>query len=223
VSSRFFAIDFDRCLSNTDALFDIFYDVVDEHAELDREQLVRARKSIEDNGGSFDQISALRALLSQTALKEFIDTFITRSQANDVLSKGSRELMQSLEDKDVPFGIISYGNEDWQKVKIQASGIASLPVLITPHSRKGEIISTWQQESGLFKIPQELTSSGSLEVETVVLLDDKAVAFNNLPLNAKGYWVKSASKQLLPSQLGEIPANVSEVFSLRDVIEREAL
>lgn len=220
--SRFFAIDFDRCLSNTDALFEVFYATVDEHAELDREELVRERRAIEDKGGSFDQISALRTLLGESDVKEFIDTFVKRALSHDLLSEGSRALLGRLIERNIPHGIVSYGNSDWQQIKIQASGVGDVPRLITPHSRKAEIVNSWWDDRGGFLVPRELSDSG-VHVETVILLDDKAVAFNGLSEYAKGYWIKSPHATLLPSQVGTVPSNVVEVFGLSEVIKRESL
>lgn len=220
----FFAIDFDRCISNTDALFDVFYAVVDDHEELNREQLIKARKAIEDNGGSFDQITALKEHLSETSLLAFIDEFIQRSRTQDLLNPGSRELMGALDANSVAYGIITYGNSDWQDIKIRASGISGISVLITPHGRKAEIVNSWQKDDGLFTIPHTLApTDGELRTETVVLIDDKALAFTHLSSHARGYWVKSSTASLLPSQIGDVPDNVSEVFSMADIIKLEAL
>ena len=223
-STTFYAIDFDRCLSDTQKLDDIFYEVVAEFDELNKEELIASRKAIEDQGGSFDQVAPLQQQLTSERVVAFFKAFIDKAQQHDILSDGARELMEKLSALGAPFGIVSYGEIEWQSIKIEASGVTAVPALIIDHKRKGEVIATWQQPDGSFLIPDVLTRDGDeLQVETVVLMDDKADAFIGLPETARGYWVQSITQPLLPSQQGTVPSNVRVAHGLSEVVTLEVL
>ncbi|MDB5167489.1 MAG: hypothetical protein JWN26_634 [Candidatus Saccharibacteria bacterium] len=219
----FFAIDFDRCLSDTDKLDKIFYELAgDEYPQLDAVELLRARNEIENTGRTFDQIGALQKVFNESELADFLDVFISRAIREDVLSLGARDFIKALESHNLPYGLVTFGGIRWQQVKIKASGVDSIPTLITDHTGKGEIIAKWQQTDGTFLIPSDLTAK-ELYVKTVVLLDDKAIAFKGLPQASRGYWVQSTTKPLLPSQTGAIPDNVRIARGLDQVLEFESL
>lgn len=223
IEEVFYAIDFDRCLSDTDKLDKIFYRLAnDEYPQLDATELLRARNEVEDTGRTFDQIGALQKIFNESELADFLDVFISRAVQEDVLSPGARDLLKALEERNLAYGIVTFGGIRWQQVKIKASSVDSIPTLITDHTGKGEIIATWQQPDGTFLIPSDLTTR-ELYVKTVVLLDDKAIAFKGLPQASRGYWVQSTTKPLLPSQNGDIPSNVRIAHGLEQVIEFEAL
>lgn len=223
VVETFYAIDFDRCLSDTVKLDEIFYRLAnDSYPQLNASELLRERNEIESSGRTFDQIGALQKVFNESELLEFLDTFVSKALEEDTLASGARELIKKLEQHSLPFGLVTYGGIRWQQVKIKASGVDSIPTLITDHTGKGEIIFGWQQSDRTFLIPSDLTKK-ELKVRTVVLIDDKAVAFTGLPQVARGYWVQSVTKQLLPSQTGTIPSNVRIARGLEQVIEREAL
>ncbi|TAL14840.1 hypothetical protein EPN95_01275 [Patescibacteria group bacterium] len=219
----FYAIDFDRCLSDTDKLDKIFYTLADEeYPQLDAAELLRARNEVEDTGRTFDQIGALQKVFNESELADFLDVFINRAIKEDVLSPSARDFIKALESHNLQYGLVTFGGIRWQQVKIKASGVDSIPTLITDHTGKGEIIAKWQQADGTFLIPSDLTTK-ELYVKTVVLLDDKAIAFSGLPQAARGYWVQSTTKPLLPSQDGTVPGNVRIARGLEQVLDFESL
>lgn len=222
VVDSFYAIDFDRCLSDTPKLDVIFYQLAGEYAQLDADELLKARNAVEDQGVSFDQVGALSKLLTESEVSDFFEKFIERASTQDILSAGARELLEALEHASVPFGIVSYGDTRWQAIKIKASGVQHVPALITDHKRKAEVVASWQQPDKTFLIPAVLSPNG-VSAKHVVLLDDKAIAFSGLPIEARGYWVQPISGVLLPAQQGEVPSNVHIVQGLTEVAVHEAL
>lgn len=218
----FYAIDFDRCLSDTVKLDVIFYALLREMTTLDVDAIIRDRSEVEDRGGRFDQLKVLHESLSEGELSELFEAFAEEASKQDVLSDGGRELLDALAARHIPHGIVSYGEEAWQSIKLRASGVEAVPTLITGHSRKAELIATWQQSDNTFLLPIALKPDG-YPVAHIVLLDDKAIAFQGLPPEARGYWVQAASGELLPSQHGDVPENVETVRGLREVIKLEAL
>lgn len=224
IVDTFYAIDFDRCLSNTDKLDDIFYTLIDEYDSIDGDMLRSDRRIVELGGGSFDEVDALQKQLSTTDQVQFFDAFTERCLREDVLLPGAQELIGALKANNKHFGIVSYGGQRWQTIKIQASGVDYIPALIIDHKRKGEIIGTWQQSDKMFVVPASLMPTDKpTVVKAVVLMDDKAGAFSGLPTEARGYWVQSLSKPLLPSQQGTIPDNVRIVHGLGQVTQLESL
>lgn len=223
-SDIFYVIDFDRCLSDTDRLDGVFYHCVEKHQELDTNHLRQLREETENKGGSFDQITELQKILSPEQLNIFFEGFIKESLDHDLLSYGASDFLRALDEKAISYGIVSYGHPDWQNVKIKASDLAVIPALIIDHPHKGEVIESWQQADKSFKIPATLTAPAvSINVKTVVLLDDKASAFGQLPLEARGYWIQSPTRSLLPSQDGTIPQNVSIAHGFDEVRSLESL
>jgi hypothetical protein len=220
----FFVIDFDRCLSDTDRLDEVFYSVVEADLRLDSHHLKTLREEIESKGGSFDQITELQKILTPEELNSLFEAFITRGQEHDLLAYGAHEFLATLDEKHIPYGIVSFGHPDWQAVKIRASKLAALPALIIEHPHKGEVVKSWQQLDKTFNIPSELTvTSVGMNVDTVVLMDDKAGAFDQLPSEARGYWIQSLTRSLLPSQDGPIPKNVKIAHGFDEVRAFESL
>ena len=224
-AETFYAIDFDRCLSDTHKLDTVFYEVVDEQENVDGDALRSERKYIEDSGGSFDEVVALQKQIGSSALVDFFDTFVERARERDMLSDGARELLDALVANDKLFGIVSYGGEQWQRIKMRASQVEDIPTLITAQKEKGKLFRSIQQEDKTFLIPAELITTGSPVVaQSLVFMDDKAIAFTDYPTeNARGYWVQSPSHPLLLSQRGTVPDNVRVAQGLREVISFESL
>lgn len=224
VLDTFYAIDFDRCLSDNDKLDAIFDSLLNEQDSIDGEALRLDRETFEAGGGSFDVVDALQKQLSEYDLKLFLETFVERCQTKDLLLPGAKELIDKLKSNNKHFGIVSYGGDKWQSIKIHAAGLNYIPALITDHKRKGEIIESWQQSDKTFLVPVSLmVADENIAFKTVVLMDDKATAFSGLPAEARGYWVQSLFSPLLTSQKGSIPRNVRAVKGLEQVIQAESL
>lgn len=224
MTNTFFAIDFDRCLSDTDRLDVIFYEVVEKNPRLDSSHLKALREEIESKGGSFDQITELQKILNPEELNELFETFIIEGKKHDLLAYGARDFLTILDEQHIDYGIVSFGHPDWQTVKIKASGLSQVPAYIIDHPYKGELIKSWQDGEGRFHIPSALTvTEVPMNAETIVLLDDKAGAFQNLPKEARGYWVQSLTRPLSPSQQGSIPRNVQIAHGFDEVRMLESL
>lgn len=224
ITDTFFAIDFDRCLSDTDRLDLIFYEVVEKDPRLDSTHLKALREEIESKGGSFDQITELQKILNPEELNELFETFIIEGKKRDLLAYGARDFLAVLDERHIDYGIVSFGHPDWQSVKIKASGLSEVPSLIIDHPYKGELIKSWQDSDGRFHIPSTLTVTDvAMTAESVVLLDDKAGAFTHLPKQARGYWVQSLTRPLSLSQQGSIPQNVQVARGFDEVRTLESL
>lgn len=221
---RFWALDFDRCLARPSVLYDVFVDIVDQYGIVDPERLLYARRKDELSGGSFDAISYLfqEGLMTESVYVDVAKVFRAQVSllASSVLEEGAADFISYLKTTNQAFGIVSYGNPRWQNLKIAASGLDGVPRMIVASKHKGRMIAGWYQPSeARFLLPATLMT-GDVVAREVILVDDKAAAFDGLPTRAAGYWLQ-LSPSLLPSQKGGVPSHVAIARSYADVITNE--
>jgi hypothetical protein len=226
VVERFWALDFDRCLARPSVLYDVFIDILDKRGIVEHDRLLDARRRDELSGGSFDVVSYLfrERLMSEDMFADVAAAFCVQvsQRTGEVLEEGAADFLRHLVATDQQFGIVSYGNPRWQDLKIAASGFDGMPRLIVNSKHKGRMIADWYQpDERAFLLPIELTTGGVL-ARDVILVDDKAAAFDGLPAQASGYWLQ-LHDQLLKSQAGTVPGNVLTVKTFTDIIASESI
>ena len=218
--NEYWLLDLDRCLVDTALLADIFFEVSEPIIGISRSQIKAAKAEVEQTGGSFDAIKYIERELGSQGRHDALDLaeakFIEIASLRDVKLGGADKLIASLKRLGIDHGIFTYGGERWQRMKLAASGLDKLPVLITGNPNKANIISSWLSADGAYNPPVELAMGGS-SYDSIVLVDDKASSFSGLPSGARGYHVYS-EKDSLPSQRGEVPENVVTVENL-DLID----
>ena len=112
-------------------------------------------------------------------------------------------------------GILTYGSELGQKMKIEAAaGLENIPYSITVETFKGALIAGWREEDDLYHIPVEL---GGYIAKHIVFVDDKPFSFKGLPIDCRGYLVKS----VYDAGLEKLPTYVQQVNSLTEVLNAE--
>lgn len=219
--ASFFAIDFDRCLGDINKSFDLLVKVI---AELDQDlaiSLSRKRQEVEASGGSFNPYLQIRKA-KNIELATVKERYIEKAKEEHITESGAHDLINFLVEAGQPFSIISYGDESWQRLKIEAAGFGKWPVCIVDSPKKAKIIAKWQISGGEFKVPAECFGDLSPRlVQEVVLIDDKAVSFESLPMEARGYWVHNSQSRKGNNESIVIPRNVTEVDSLCTIIELE--
>lgn len=218
VASTFAVIDFDRCLGN-EKLYDLFDEVAVDI--IDITALKVARKQVEREGGSFDTFGWLRETLnlSDALMKQLSTAYIARADElgnQTFLSLGARELLIYLADNNIPHVIMTYGGREYQDLKIRAAGLHAVPRHIVNSKDKSSYIADWWDEDSKRFIISSVT--GNIVVSTVVLIDDKPAAFTHLVPQARGYLIREG-KALLGSQIGQVPANVTECDDLFEVLD----
>lgn len=212
----FYALDLDRTLLDTVALAETYREAVDIYdpvlAALLREKVdesVRIEQSFSMRDFVVDQEGEPIAQIIER-------TFLELASLKDgLLNPGAREILSYVaEDPNASAGILTYGSILGQATKIAAVGLGHIPHLITQQKHKGELISTWKQETGGYLLPQEL---GGLATRELVFVDDKALSFQGLPRDVVGYWIKG------PYATGGdiLPSNVLPVASLDEVYQSE--
>lgn len=229
VDDTFYVIDFDRTLVDSDKLLEVFIEVANEFFDIPREQIEKADREVKERGDSFDTASFVRDHLRARALEADSDEkdgelmweelekhFIHECRSLNMLLPGAAELLEWLEENDKRYGILTYGNFLWQRIKLTASGFNHVKHIVMQEKEKGRFISHWKQEDGTFKIPEEYGGGYAARIVTV---DDKAVSFAEYPEGpSEGYLVHDEEK-VLPSQMGEVPGNVRFMPTLMHVIQ----
>jgi hypothetical protein len=222
--SSFYVLDFDRTLANTDAFHDILERVIEHETTIRASYLREARKVAEASGESFDTIDYLRHFLtnahSEKTWHQIQKVFIEQAQQEDMLEPHAAEFLRLLDEKKLPYGIITFGGEAWQLAKIEAANLMDVPHIVTHIQEKGRILSGWKhQSSDTFIIPPALTRSFQpMNVSTIVFLDDKAKSFVGMPDGVRGVHIRSLRQPPLPAQLGSLPVGVTGVEGLQGAI-----
>lgn len=100
------------------------------------------------------------------------------------------ELADELSDVRPSWGVLTYGDEVDQLMKLRLIGLEGAAVVVSHTPDKGELLKSWQQADGTFILPQAF---GGGSVECLTLEDDKLRAFHNLPAGVRGFWVMAGS------------------------------
>jgi hypothetical protein len=222
--STFYVIDFDRTLVNTEKLYDVLDTVLERLTDIDVGMINVERVEIEARGESFKLINTLDHLLrASKGSVNWLDVeraFIKEARETDgILEPYATDLLKSLDDRHIPYGILTYGNEAWQLTKVEAADLINVPHLVTRIKEKGQLLAGWKH-GDLFVIPPAMTKDFQpLTVDSIVFLDDKAVSFQDIPEGVRGICVRSPFRELLPSQRGDLPSGVETVSGLNEAVE----
>ncbi len=194
ILDTFYIIDFDRTLARSDDLRLLFEEVAFEETAIPAEQIKQGELIYRNN---FDVAGYLRNLLKQEAPNSDAETvvarvkklFVEKGLQEDFLEPYAAQLLEELAKKDMAFGILTSGGEEWQRAKIQASGLDRIPHMIIGTVKKSELMAEWKQPDGMFLLPDTLTGRGICRARRIVFLDDKPVSFEGIPEGVEGIWV----------------------------------
>src|SRR5665213_3214868 len=180
------------------------------------QDIVNARLESEASGGSFDTWGYLKSLGSAALLDEVRQGFIDGCEASPIVYEDTMPFLDFLDKSKILNLIVTMGSDDWQEIKLEAARLNQRNHLVTREKNKGKIISSWRRRNGLY-VP--IGTSDSLGFETVLLGDDKAVSFDDLPGDCGGYLKRDPNERVLKSQEGSVPPRVKIVGSLDEIIE----
>jgi len=213
--TTFYLLDLDRTLLDTEKAAELLRTVV---ARYSPKLAVELARNVEDYsllGESFSMRDFIVEKVGEAEATEIEARFIAAASDQDLLNIGAHALMAYIRTlPDAAFGILTYGSLGGQTMKIRAAGMADVPSLVTGETFKGEQISSWRGEDGLYHLPEEL---GGGTAATIAFVDDKPFSFKGLTADCRGYWVKSlydAGKEKLPSY-------ITPVETLLEIIELE--
>lgn len=216
----FYILDFDRTLADSDKLLEVFIAVANQYTNISYEQIRKIDADIKAKGDSFDTAKYVRDRLMNTdslaQWHQLEKQFIHESRSLNMMLPGAIELLKFFDKRGEQYGILTYGNPLWQHLKLSACGFNHIRRIVTTNKRKGALISSWQQGDGTFVLPSEY---GNWFAGRIVLVDDKAVSFEEFPSKpSSGYQVLDYASAL-PAQLGKVPGNVRHVTTLQEIAE----
>lgn len=214
--STFYALDLDRTLLDTIKATEMMRGVIALH---DAELAARLEQRFEDysiSGESFSMRDFIAENVNDDEMIRIEAKYKEVASGWDLLNPGAVELLEYVRSKDgVGFGILTYGSELGQRMKLQAvAALREVPFLVTPETYKGAQIATWREDDDLYHLPEEL---GGGTAANIVLVDDKPFSFKGLPIDCRGYLVKS----VYDAGIEKLPLVVVQVDSLKEVIRAE--
>lgn len=222
--STFFVLDFDRCIGNTDKLHEILWSVIENETGTSTGILRETKRQMDEQGYTFDTVEYIAKEMLQhktTTWQKVRDIFVAVAKLQDVLEPQATALLDMLDNRQIPYGILTYGKEAWQLTKLEAAGLVErgVPFEITHIEHKGEILSGWKRGDE-FIIPPALTRDFlPLHVRQIVFLDDKPRSFVGIPEGVSGICVRPIAYPLLPVQQDPLPARVAEARGIYGAIK----
>lgn len=209
-------IDLDRTLFDTSAFAKAVIAEVNEihpglGTQLD-EQFEAAYKQEE----TFFLLRYLRQEQGDVWFEELVDRVVVAHGAETFVLPGAHQRLEfadTVRDDRPAWGILTYGDEIDQLMKLRIIGLENEPLCLTSTPDKGQVLASWQNEDGTFQLPDSL---GGERVELLTFEDDKLRAFLNLPSNVLGVWVKDIAQN--EAQEVATPKNVVHVSNLFESI-----
>ncbi len=219
-NAEYYIVDFDRTLADSDKLTEVFVEIAEQYNAISREQVLKADADMKQLGDSLDTASYVRNHLAEQGKTEQWEQlekrFIHESRSLNYLLPGAAELLEWLAANGKRYGILTYGNPLWQRLKLTAAGFNHVHHIVMEQKEKGKLISSWQRSDGTFRLPDAL---GRGTADYIVMIDDKAVSFADFPAApSHGYWVVDLAHVLL-SQQGSVPSNVQQMNDLPTLLK----
>jgi len=213
--ATFYILDLDRTLLDTLAAGDIMRDAASWSNIGLADEITQKIADSTLFGEGFSLRDFIVEKVGEEGLVAIEKKYRELIQDRDVLNPGARELMEFIESlPDTDFGILTYGSPSGQALKIDASGLGAIPFLVTQETFKGDQISSWRDEQGVYHLPEEL---GGKTTSKIVFVDDKPFSFKGLAADCRGYWVKS----VFDAGMEKLPSYVVPVDNLQSIIDAE--
>lgn len=223
---RYWAVDFDRCLGNVDVLFNHYVEVLRDYHAVAPEEIIAARREVEASGGSFDLVRYLtdNGIVTDAELELAGKEYISRAAVDPgVLMPGAHAFLAYLESNyHTRYGIVTFGNPYWQRLKIAAAGLADMPCMVVNSAHKARQIASWYDETTMgYLLPAALREGIDIDarpIREVILVDDKPVAFDGLHEATRGYLVQAHGGLTADFMYGD---RVDRVADLAEIITCE--
>jgi len=211
----FQVIDFDRTIFDTALFIEALTTYVDrEHPGLGK-GLKEAVEAAYKQEKTFFLLRYLREALGLKKFEALVDQVILENGSEAFFLPGARErlaMAESLTDARPAFGIVTFGDEVDQLMKIHAVKLDMVPVLVTKTPQKAEVVASWLTPTGYFRLPEVF---GGTLVEEITIEDDKLRAFHDLPENVTGIWVMEDPGE----KINDMPVGIHHVKNLRESIQ----
>jgi hypothetical protein len=229
----FAVLDLDRTLLNTDALVDAMFLALLNHG-IGEEQVQIDLMFVNSKAGqSFSLMEYFIAEhgrpLYELVMQDVTDLAATDERfAHRLLIPGTIGLLDALDESDIPYMIMTFGETENQEFKLRLLSASldkqrnELNALITSEPKKADwIMSTWMGEDGRFHVPSLAPAQTPLIADEVIVVDDKA---HNVRSDGKSYGI------LVDNTDEPVPGTVSTLdiavalrngMRLQDLIQHE--
>lgn len=213
----FYLVDLDRTLFNTSLQIDQTIELVRRDDERLADELATAMKDMTFFGATYTTYDFLVERLGKARAVELDAQFLQSSGHIDYWLPGATEILKYIHRKgaNTSGGILTYGIEPRQRLKVQALGLYDYPVYVTDDRRKGLLIASWWRD-GRFRLPKEY---GAVTADEIVFIDDHPGSFEGLPDHVRGYWVSDYAIESAESE--GLRPGVIQAKSLYDVVASE--
>ena len=213
MSSSFFQVlDFDRTLFDTSAFAKALTDEIDRTEPGMGTELDRQFEEAYSREETFFILRHLRQVKGDDWLETLVERIVAKNGAESFMLPYARERLafaDTVSSLRPAWGILTYGDEIDQLMKLRIAGLHDAPLVIAPTPDKGEILASWVDGDGRFTLP---AAFGGETVDRISFEDDKLRAFVGAPKNVRGIWITQfgdATERINQAGLGDIvvPAN----------------
>jgi len=214
-------IDLDRTLFDTSRFARAITDEINVTEPGVGTKLDEMYEAAYKNEETFFLMRYLREKHGDTWLEELVERAVENIGAATLLLPGARErlsIANSVTSYRPSWGILTYGDDVDQRMKIRLIGLEDAPLFLTSTPDKAPIIQSWQKPDGTFQLPTEF---GGGVVDSLTFEDDKLRAFVGLSSNVTGFWVTQdihAEERLV--ELKTTGGSITPVKNLSEVVKK---
>lgn len=231
----FAVIDLDRTLLDTSTLVDMLLLQLHDHG-YDARQVSGFIDFIHSRTGSslslrefFESSIEDGEVLYGTVKQELLQLAEGGELTDELLYAGAAELLDTLDETDVPFAILTYGDVADQDFKLSllrmltSRQIGELHATITTEREKARWIShTWSQD-GLLHVPDDIYGHAPIVADSVVVLDDKPQNLHSESSAVRGILIDNHHQSAGSISIVELVVAIRSGVSLDDLSSRGAM
>jgi hypothetical protein len=214
--SIFYILDLDRTIFDTLKATELMKGVIALHDTELAAALEQRFEEYTSQGESFAMRDFIVENVGEEEMQKIEVKYHETALQQDLLNPGAKDLIAYIRSKaGAEMGILTYGSPLGQAMKITAAtGLEHIPYLITSETFKGALIASWRQDDDLYHLPEAL---GGFVTANIVFVDDKPFSFKGLPIDCRGYLVKS----VYDAGIEKLPSYVEVVDTLAQVLAAE--
>lgn len=203
-------LDLDRTLLNLAAAMNVFMNTCREMG-LDADLAQQAFEEKIAAKESFQALEFLRPQITESQMQHFKALYQEQARyCKDFVYPDAQKLLQQLQESDIDILLLTFGEHDWQSLKIQAAELSHLPVSIVDTTEKGHIISRWyDQANRQFNVP-----TMGQAYRRLIFVDDKPVSFRGFPERQSSGFIIDRTGSINPNNAIE---NITYIQSLSEV------
>lgn len=232
--------DVDRCALDTKKAFDLAVEATAYNTPITGPQMHNEYKRAKRERESFNVVGFINNTLSElpgdyTWKNDIEPHFVELGRENGGLAmKDARKVIDFALLGEYHLGMFTYGAsspdrddqrwadaKEWQLAKVAAcADFDDLPVYVCNQRKKGDKITSWHKEDGIY-LPDELSLEPGVQtvVDYAVLIDDKTDSFTGKNDALFGIRVTPEDENnQLDFQKGDLPLGVAAVYGMTEAL-----